>query len=68
MSTSVQGIGILYIKDLETVEKSNSKEADGKCPYARLPNSRGMRRKNQVQGARQKAEGKNQGHLHYLSF
>jgi hypothetical protein len=32
------------INDLETVEKSHSKEADGKCPYARLPNSRGMRR------------------------
>jgi hypothetical protein len=31
---SPQGVGIFNIKDLE---------ADGKCPYARLPKSRGMR-------------------------
>jgi hypothetical protein len=63
-------------------EKTNFLEADGKCPYARLPKpgtrpqgreskriadkSRGMRRKIKAQGARQKAEGKNQAHLHYL--
>jgi hypothetical protein len=28
----------------ETIEKQVSAEADGKCPDARLPKSRGMRR------------------------
>ena len=31
-------------KTFETVEKQATSEADGKCPDARLPKSRGMKR------------------------
>jgi hypothetical protein len=42
--TSIPPLVTKLYNDKETVDTQPSSEADGKCPDARLPKSRGMRR------------------------